>query len=267
MCLGNATCPIRKQRMMQPPLSSCLDGQPWGTQVETACPPSGQQPPRTRPEEPRDEEAGHWLQAAGVQVRERPQGAQPQALPKHRDPLNSWAEMSGNLWCLHDLIFFFPITPLYSGLSFSRAVPHCCLRGRLPGLKSSESPLNKASGYDFFSVDTPCDLSTECSFLSFWIVSQTTSLPFCSLHWSPSHSLPREWVLGVRVVSSQHRPPANSSWAPSRPPPHQLCRRHPFSSLSQGLSCMLTPFPCNTDVEGTLHCHFQSWLYLLYEIC
>lgn len=45
--------------------------------------------PRTRPEEPRDEEAGHWLQAAEVQVRERPQGAQPQALPKHRDPLNS----------------------------------------------------------------------------------------------------------------------------------------------------------------------------------
>ena len=174
--------------------------------------------PRTRPEEPRDEEAGHWLQAAEVQVRERPQGAQPQALPKHRDPLNSWAEMSGNLWCLHDLIFFFNNSSIFWPLLFQSS-PSRCLRGRLPGLKSSESPLNKALGYDFFSVDTHV-ISPQNVHL---YLSESWVRPPHSLYAAPTdlrhtHSPGSEsWGCRWSVHSTNPRPTAPGLQADHRP--------------------------------------------------
>ena len=134
MCLENATCRIRKQRMLQPPLSSCPDSEPWGTHVETACPPSSRQPlqrPRARPEGPRDEEAQDTgSRRLRCRSREPSQGAQPQAFPKHRNPLNSWAEMSGNLLMSGRPDLFF--NPLYSGLSFSSSEQSLTLSEKTP---------------------------------------------------------------------------------------------------------------------------------------
>lgn len=68
---------------------------------------------------------GHWLQKAEVQVKRTISGSQPQAFPKHRNPLNSWAEMSGNLLMsgrpdlfLNKPSIFWPLLFLF------RAVPH-----------------------------------------------------------------------------------------------------------------------------------------------